>query len=136
MMKQLEKDLKAVTKQLKRLAQETDKIIKQFERLEKAQAAKEPKTKKAKEVTEIDPILARIIRNKIYPTDIVLARIIGSRDGIDLATLKKKTGFKYYSIKNIIHMLRIQGKIKSKRKEGLRGPNYLSGGSRTLYLEA
>jgi hypothetical protein len=50
--------------------------------------------------------------------------------------LEKKTGFKYYSIKNIIHILRIQGKIKSKRKEGLRGPNYLSGGSRILYFEA
>ncbi len=134
-MKQLQKDLQAVTKELKRLAQKTEKIIKQFERLEKAQAAKELKTKKVKKITEIDPILARIMMDKICPTDIILAHIIGSKDGIDLATLEKKTGFKYYSIKNIIHMLRIQGKIKSKRKEGLRGPNYLSGGSRTLYCE-
>jgi hypothetical protein len=136
MMKQLKKDMKAVTKELKRLAQKTDKIIKQFERLEKAQAAKEPKTNKAKKVAEIDPILARIMRDKICPTDIVLAHIIGSRDGIDLATLEKKTGFKYYSIKNIIHRLRIQGKIESKRKEGLRGAAYGLGKSRTLYFEA
>ncbi len=135
-MEQLKKDMKAVTKELKRLAQKTDKIIKQFEKLEKAQAAKEPKAKKVRKVTEIDVVLARILSDKICPTDIVLAHIIGSRDGIDLATLEKKTGFKYYSIKNIIHILRIQGKIKSKRKEGLRGPNYLSGGSRILYFEA
>lgn len=135
-MKQLQKDMRAVTKEVKRLAQRTDKIVKQFEKFEKALAAKEPKAKKVRKVTEIDVVLARIIRNKVCPTDIVLAHIIGSRDGIDLATLEKKTGFKYYSIKNIIHILRIQGKIKSKRKEGLRGPNYLSGGSRTLYFEA
>jgi len=101
-MKQLQKDLQAVRKELKRLAQKTDKIIKQFERLEKALAAKKPKAKKATEVTEIDPILARIMRDKICPTDIVLAHIIGSWDGIDLATLEKKTGFNYYSIKNIM----------------------------------
>jgi len=135
-MKQLEKDLKAVTKELKRLAQRTDKIVKQFEKFEKGLAAKEPKTKKAKELTEIDPILARIIRNKICPTDIVLAHIIGSRDGIDIKTLEKKTGFKYYTTRNIIHMLRIQGKIKSKRKQGLRGAAYGLGMSRTLYFEA
>ncbi len=135
-MKQLKKNLMAVAKDLKGLTQKTEKIIKQFERLEKAQAAKEPKAKKVKKVTEIDPVLARVLRDKITPTDIVLAHIIGSRDGIDLATLEKKTGFKYYSIKNIIHMLRIQGKIKSKRKEGLRGAAYGLGKSRTLYFEA
>ncbi len=135
-MKQLQKDMRAVTKELKKLAQRTDKIVKQFEKFEKALAAKEPKAKKVRKVTEIDVVLARIMRDKICATDIILAHIIGSRDGIDLATLEKKTGFKYYSIKNIIHILRIQGKIKSKRKEGLRGPNYLSGGSRTLYFEA
>jgi len=101
-MKQLQKDLQAVRKELKRLAQRTDKIVKQFERLEKALAAKGSKTKKAKKVTEIDPILAGIMRDKICPTDIVLAHIIGSWDGIDLATLEKKTGFNYYSIKNIM----------------------------------
>jgi hypothetical protein len=34
------------------------------------------------------------VRDKISPTDIVLAHIIGSRDGIDIKTLEKKTGFK------------------------------------------
>jgi hypothetical protein len=125
-----------VTKDLKRLTQKTDKIIKQFERLEKAQAAKEPKAKKVKKVTEIDVVLARIMRGKICPTDIVLAHIIANRHGIDIKTLEKKTGFKYYTIRNIIHMLRIQGKIKSKRKEGLRGAAYGLGMSRILYFEA
>ena len=135
-MKQLKKDLKAVTRELKRLAQKTDKIIKQFERLEKAQAAKKPKAKKVRKVTEIDPILARILRDKICTTDIVLAHIIGSRDGIDLATLEKKTGIKYNTISQIVMTLKMQDKIKSKRKEGLRGAAYGLGMSRTLYFEA
>jgi len=135
-MKQLKKDMKAVTKELKRLAQKTDKIIKQFERLEKAQATKESKAKKVRKVTEIDPILARILRDKICPTDIVLAHIIGSRDGIDIRTLRKKTEFKYNTISQIIHSLMKQGKIKSERKEGLRGAAYGFGMSRSLYFEA
>ena len=136
MIKQLEKDLKTVTKELKRLAQKTEKIIKQFERLEKAQAAKEPKAKKVRKVTEIDPILARILRDKICATDIILAHIIGNRDGIDIRTLGKKTGFKYNTIDQIIHSLMKQGKIKSERKKGLRGAAYGLGMSRTLYFEA
>ncbi len=136
MIKQLEKDLKTVTKELKRLAQKTEKIIKQFERLEKAQAAKEPNAKKVRKVTEIDPILARILRDKICATDIILAHVIGSRDGIDIRSLGKKTGFKYNTIDQIIHSLMKQGKIKSERKKGLRGATYGLGMSRTLYFEA
>ena len=135
-MKRLRKDLRVVTKDLKKLSQKTDKIIRQLERFEKTQKAKESEAKKVKEVPEIDPFLAHVIRRKIYPSDIVLAHIIGSRDGIDLATLEKKTGLKYYTIKNIIHLLRMQGKITSKRKDDLRGKDYLAGGSRTLYFEA
>ncbi len=135
-MKQLQKDLKAVTKEVKRLAQKTEKIIKQFQRLEKAQAAKESKAKKVRKVTEIDPILARILRDKICATDIILAHVIGSRDGIDIRTLGKKTGFKYNTVDQIIHSLMKQGKIKSERKEGLRGAAYGLGMSRTLYFEA
>ena len=135
-MKQLQKDLQGVTKELKKLAQKTDKIIKQLEKFEKSQRAKELKAKKVKKVTEIDPVLARIMRDKIYPTDIVLAHIIASRDGIDIKTLEKKTGLKYYPIRQIILRLRKQGKIKSKRKEGLRGAAYGLGKSRTLYFGA
>ena len=135
-MKQLRKDLQAVTKEHKELAQKIDQIIKQLERLEKAQRTKDLKAKKLKKVPEIDPSLAHAIRRKIFPSDIVLAHIISSRDGIDLATLEKKTGFKYYSIKNILHWLRKQGKITSERKEGLRGEAYGLGKSRILYFEA
>ena len=133
-MKQLKKDFQAIIKEHKKLAQKIDKIIKQLERFEKAKKTKDLKAKKLQEVPEIDPILAHAIRRKIFPSDIVLAHIIANRDGIDLASLEKKTGFKNYSIKNIIHRLRKQGEITSKRKEGLRGAAYGLGKSRTLYF--
>ncbi len=135
-MKQLKKDLQVIIKEHKKLAQKIDKIIKQLERFEKAQRTKDLKAKKLKEVPKIDPVLAHAIRRKIFPSDIVLAHIIANRDGIDLPTLEKKTGFKNYTIKNIIHWLRKQGKITSKRKEGLRGAAYGLGMSRTLYFKA
>jgi hypothetical protein len=64
-MKQLRKDLQAVTKDHKRLAQKIDQIIKQLERLEKAQRTKDLKKKKLKKVPEIDPSLAHAIRRSL-----------------------------------------------------------------------
>jgi len=98
--------------------------------------AKKPKAKKVRKVTEIDPILARMLRDKICATDIILAHIIGNRDGIDIRTLRKKTGFKYNTINQIVFRLKKQGKIKTERKEGPRGAAYGLGKSRPLYFEA
>ena len=135
-MKQLKKDLQAVIQEHKKLTRKIDKIIKQLERFEKAQRAKDLRAKKLKKVPEIDPILAHAIRRKIFPSDIVLAHIIANRDGIDLATLEKKTGFKNYSIRNIIYELKKQGKFTTERKVRLRGEAYGLGMSRILYFEA
>ena len=89
------------------------------------------------QIPKIDPaVLAHAIRGKIYPTDIILGHIIANPDGIDINTLEKKTGFDYKAIKQIILSLRQEGKITSKLKEGLRGPRYGAGISRTLYFGA
>jgi hypothetical protein len=50
--------------------------------------------------------------------------------------LEKKTGFKDYTIKNIIYGLKKQGKITTERKVRLRGEAYGLGKSRILYFEA
>ena len=132
--KQLKKDLLVVVRDLKRLSQKIDKITKRVEKIEKPQ---KPKTVELREVPEIDPaILARAIRGKVYPNDIVLAHIISNPDGIEIVTLEKKTKLKYDTIKQILHRLRTQGKIRSKRKEGLRGKAYAAGKRRFLYFEA
>ena len=137
-MKKLENQLMVVVGDLKKLAQKVDKITKRVEKVEKTQKPK--KTKAVVELSQlpgIDPaILARAIRGKIYPSDIILGHIIANPDGIEMATLEKKTGWKYDTIKQIIYRLRTQGKITSKLKEGLRGKAYAAGKRRFLYFEA
>ena len=132
--KQLKKELLVVVRDLRKLSQKIDKITK---RVEKTGQKQKTKTVELREVPGIDPgILARAIRGKIYPSDIVLGYIIANSDGIEMATLEKKTGLKYDTIKQIILKLRNQGKIKSKRKEGFRGKAYAAGKRRFLYFEA
>ena len=135
--KELKKELLVVVRDLRKLSQKIDKITKRAAKIEKSQKLKKTKTVKFKEILGIDPaILARVIRGKIYPSDIVLAHIIANPDGIEMATLEKKTGWKYDTIKQIIYKLRTQGKITSKLKEGLRGKAYADGKRRFLYFEA
>jgi len=135
--KELKKELLAVVRELRKLSQKTDRITKRVEKIGKAQKTKKAKTVEFRDVPGIDPaILARAIRGKIYPNDIILAHIIANPDGIEMAVLEKKTGLKYDTIKQILQRLRTQGKIKSKRKEGLRGKAYAAGKKRFLYFEA
>ncbi len=108
-MKQLEKELKAVAKDLKRLTQKTEKMIKQLEKPKKAQAAKKPKAKAVKKAVAKRPI-------KLSASDTVLAIIKRSRKGADKATLTKKTGFKDSNIRTILYRLSKQGKIKTEGK--------------------
>ena len=137
LVKQLKKELLVVVRDLKKLSQKIDKITKRVEKIDKAQKPKKTKTVELRGFLEIDPaILARVIRGKIYPSDIVLAHIISNPNGIEMATLEKKTGWKYDTIRQILHNLRTQGKIRSKRKEGLRGKAYAAGKKRFLYFEA
>ena len=135
--KQLKTELLVVARDLRKLSEKIDKIVKRVEKVDKPQKPKKAKTVELSEFLEIDPaILARVIRGKIYPSDIVLGHIISNPDGIEMATLEKKTGLKYDTIKQIILKLRNQGKIKSKRKEGFRGKAYAAGKRRFLYFEA
>ena len=134
---QLKKKLLVVVKDLRKLSQKIDKITKRVEKIEKPQRLKETKTVKLSDFPEIDPaILARVIGEKICPTDIILGHIITNPDGIDINTLEKKTGFKDKQIKQIILTLRQEEKITSKPKEGLQGRKSMAGVSRSLYFEA
>jgi hypothetical protein len=109
MMNQIEKDLKAIAKDLKKLTQKTEKMVKRLEKRDKAQAAKKPKAKAIKR-----PIAKKPTR--VSASDSVLAIIKRSKKGVDIAALKKKTGFEGRKIGDIIYRLKKQGKIKSGRK--------------------
>ena len=108
-MNQLEKDLKAVAEDLKRLTQKTEKMIKQLEKPDKAQAAKKPKAKAVEKEIAKKPA-------RVSASETVLAIIKKSRKGIDIAALNKKTGFEGRKIRDIIYKLKKQGKIKSDPK--------------------
>ena len=109
-MKQLKKDLKAVAKDLKKLTQKTDKMIKRLGKPEKkTQVAKKPKAKAVKKVVVKKPA-------KLSASGTVLAIIKRSKKGVDAAALKKKTGFEDKKIRDIAYRLRKQRKIKKDRK--------------------
>ena len=104
-MKQLKKDLKAVAKDLKKLTQTTDKMIKRLGKPEKAQAVKKPKAKAVRKTTAKKP-------TKLSAGGTVLTIIKRSRKGVDKATLVKKTGFEDKKARDITYRLMKQGKIK------------------------
>ena len=106
MMKQLKKDMHAVVRDLKRLTQKTEKIVKELEKLEKPQALKRPKSKAKKK-----PVVKKAKGKN--PGNIVLAIFKRRKKGIDVATLKKMTGLKDNSLRSVIFRLREKGEIKS-----------------------
>ena len=107
-MKQLKKDLQAVSKSLKQLTLRTEKIAKKLDKLEKPKPVKKPKAKAKPKVTK-KPV-------KVSAAATVLAIIKRSRKGVDVATLKTKTGFESRKISNIVQRFKREGKIKSSGK--------------------
>ncbi len=108
-MSQIEKDLKAIAKDLKKLTQKTEKMVNRLKNLDKAQAAKKPKAKTAKKAAAKKP-------KTVSSRDTVLAIIKRSRKGVDTVALRKKTGFEGRKIGDIIYRLSKQGKIKTEGK--------------------
>jgi hypothetical protein len=123
-----------VVRDLEKVARRIDRITK---RVDKFQKPKRTRVVELSQIPKIDPaILARVIRGKIYPTDIIFGHIIANPDGIDINTLAKITGFKNEQIKQIILSLRQEGMIGSEPKEGIQGRKSVAGMSRSLYFEA
>ncbi|MBL7204300.1 MAG: hypothetical protein ISS63_08205 [Desulfobacteraceae bacterium] len=104
-MKQLKKDLQAVSKSLKQLTLTTEKIAKKLDKLEKPKPVNKSKAKAKPKVTKKP--------TKVSAAATVLAIIKRSRKGVDVATLKNKTGFEGRKISNIVQRFKREGKIKS-----------------------
>ncbi len=104
-MKQLKKDLQAVSKTLKQLTLRTENIAKRLDKFEKAKSAKKSEAKAKPKVTK-KPV-------EVSATTTVLAIIIRSRKGVDVATLKNKAGLEGRTVNNIIYRLKKKDKIKS-----------------------
>ena len=96
-MKQLKRDLQAVSKTLKQLTLKTENIAKRLDKFEKAKT--QPKVTKK-------PV-------KISAAATVLAIIKRSRKGVDIATLKSKAGVGSKTVNSTIYRLKKKGKIKN-----------------------
>ncbi|MCK4727393.1 MAG: hypothetical protein KAT27_00575 [Desulfobacterales bacterium] len=114
-MKKLNKDLRAVTRELKALTRKTEQMAKKVDKLEKAQAAKKRKPKAKAKTTKKAPAKKKGAVKKtaaLTATDQAVKIIKRSKKGVDVPTLKKKTGFEDKKIRNILNRASKQGKIK------------------------
>jgi chromosome segregation ATPase len=103
-MKKLKKDLQAVSKSLKALTQKGEKMVKALDKLEKVPTELKTKAKSARK--------RAVEKAKLTATEHVVNIINKAKDGIDVATLKIKTGFEDTKISNILNKTFKGGKIK------------------------
>jgi len=106
-MTNLKKDLQAVNREIKTLTHKVKKMIVAVEKSETGKPAKNVVSKK--------PAAAKKAK-KLSAVAIVLGLIQGSQNGIDTATLIKKTGFTNAKIHMNVYKLKKQGKVKSEKR--------------------
>jgi hypothetical protein len=105
------KDLMALKKDIRVIGKKVENLLKAFEKDVKVKAPKASKAKAVKATTaKKAPIKKKV--TKVTATDKVLKIINRSKKGVDIATLKKKTGFEDKKLRNIIFRANKEGKIK------------------------
>ena len=126
-MKNLKKDLQTVVRELKALTKKVDKLIAATGKVEKPRAAKKAVVKKTtvKKVVKKAPVKKTVKpaakktivkkKAKVTAIDTVLSIINRSKKGVDVAGLKKKTGYDAPKIYTAVKSLKKKGKIKSAR---------------------
>ncbi len=118
-MKELEKFLKVLSDGMRTLAQGVEGLAVKVDELAKTQStppkpAPRKKTKKSPKKTPKQA--SKFTAKQGTSTDAVLAIIKRSKKGVDVATLKQKTGFDDKKIHNIIYKLKKKGLVKSVSK--------------------
>ena len=110
------KDLQTLNKDIQALGKTIDKLITAAEKSEKPKSAKKTTAKPVKaKTTKKAPAVkapAKKTTAKLTATDQVLGIINGSNNGVNTATLMKKTGFDQRKIWSIINRASKAGKIK------------------------
>jgi len=107
----LKKDLTVLKKDITAIGKKVDNLLKAYGKEVKAKASKASKTKavKAKPAKQA-PAKKKAVR--ITATDQLLKIINRSKKGVNIDTLKKKTGFADKKLRNIIFRTYKEGKIK------------------------
>ncbi len=117
-MKNLKKDLQVVNKELKALAKKTESLLKAVDKFEKPKA-KPAKAKAVKKTPAKKAAPKKPVPKKAKPAtaaDTILAIINRSKKGVNVSTLKEKTGFNKRKIYNNVKVLKKRGKIKSEER--------------------
>ena len=122
-MGQLKKDMAFLIKNLKALTKKAEVMARKLDRLEKTAEKKTKAKPKAKAKTKAKPVKRAVPKKvvgrkakKVTATDSVLAVINRSKNGVNTARLKQKTGFDEIKIRNIVFRLKKQKRITSKPK--------------------
>jgi ElaB/YqjD/DUF883 family membrane-anchored ribosome-binding protein len=112
----LKRDLQAVKRDIKALERKMEKLLKAYGKPQKAKAAKKTKRKtvkaKTKRVAAVKKAAPKKKTAKVTATDQILKIIKRTRKGVDVPTLKAKTGFEDKKVRNIIFRASKEGKIK------------------------
>ena len=110
----LKKDLLSLRKEIRAVEKKMEVLLKSIEKSVNSPKAVTRKTVKAKP-TKKAPILnaaAKKTTRQRTATDQILGIIKRFKKGVDIATLKKKTGFDDKKVRNIVFRASKEGKIK------------------------
>jgi hypothetical protein len=112
----LKRDIRDIQKDIKALERKMEKLLKALDK-GKTTKAKRPTKKVTTRVVKakrapVKRAAAGKKRLKLTATEQVLRAIKRSRKGVDVPTLKKKTGFEDKKVRNIIFRTSKEGKIK------------------------
>jgi hypothetical protein len=112
----LKRDLQAVKRDIKALEKKMEKLLKAYGKPQKPKVAKKTKRKpvkaKTKRVAAVKKTIPRKKAAKATATEQILKIVRRSRKGVDVPTLKTKTGFEDKKVRNIIFRASKEGKIK------------------------
>ena len=112
----LRQDLQAVRKDIKALEKKMANLLKAHGKTQKPTSGRQAKRKKLRVKPKVAGASKRTaFRKKISPmtaTEKILKIVRRSRKGVDVPTLKTKTGFDDKKVRNIIFRASKEGKIK------------------------
>lgn len=112
----LKKDLHAVKRDIKALEKKLEKLLKAYEKPQRPKAARKVKRRTVKAKTKRRAAAKKTTRRKKAPqvtaTEQILKIVRRSRKGVNVPTLKAKTGFQDKKVRNIIFRASKEGKIK------------------------
>ena len=112
----LKKDLTALSKDFKALEKKMEKLLQTAEKGTKAKTASKPKATRARttraKAVKRAKTTARKRAPQITATDQILRIVKRSKKGVDVPTLKNKTGFDDKKVRNIVFRASKEGRIK------------------------